>query len=96
MKDGRQVYGSHSHAGLLALYNGGSAEAIDFARRALALDPFDTTAFMVLDADFLGRRDPAKVIATVQSSYPELAGNGVTPIRRASLMPATTSRSSCR
>lgn len=89
MEDGREVYGSLSHAGLLALYAGQTAEAVDFARRALAQDPFEMTAFMVLDADALRRGDNAAVIAAVQSSYPELAGSGVPGIRRASLLPAT-------
>jgi tetratricopeptide (TPR) repeat protein len=87
--DGREIAGAFGHAGLLDLYSGESARAVAFARRAMAYDPRDPKAFMVLDAEALRRGDTAAVIANVHSSFPELAASEPPRIRRAAVLPAT-------
>jgi TolB-like protein/Tfp pilus assembly protein PilF len=88
-EDGREIRRSSSYASLLELYAGESDKAVEYARRALALDPYDIMACMVLDAVSLRRGDPAAVVAAVQSSYLDLAGPGVPQVGRGSLLPAT-------
>jgi TolB-like protein/Tfp pilus assembly protein PilF len=88
-EDSREVTGWFGYAGLLDMYAAEPDQAVEHARRGLALDPYDTTALMVLDAVSLRRGDPAAVVAAVQFSYLDLAGPGLPQVRHASLLPAT-------
>lgn len=84
-----EIPGSFSHAALLSLYLGEPGPAVVSARRALAYDPRDPVAFRVLDAEALRRGDIADVVATVRSSFPDLAGPEALRIRRMAVVPAT-------
>lgn len=84
-----EIPGSFSHAALVSLYGGEPGRALASARRALAYDPRDPVAFRVLDAEALRRGDIADVVATVRSSFPDLAGPEALRIRRLAVVPAT-------
>jgi TolB-like protein/DNA-binding winged helix-turn-helix (wHTH) protein/Tfp pilus assembly protein PilF len=89
LEKGRNIPDTSSHAALLKLYVDARSDAVQLARHALSISPWEAPAFMVLNADAFRRVDSAGVVDAVQSSYPELFAPGKPRVRRSSLLPAT-------
>jgi TolB-like protein/DNA-binding winged helix-turn-helix (wHTH) protein/tetratricopeptide (TPR) repeat protein len=87
--EGREQFGAFGQAALLYLYAGETASAVAMARRALASEPSDPSAYMVLDAVSFHRGEVDSVIAVVRDYFPDLSGPEQLSVGRASLVPAT-------
>ena len=88
-QDGREQAGAFGQAALLHLYTGETAPALAMAGRALASDPRDPAAYLVLDAVTFRRGEVESVIAAVRGNFPDLGGPEGVRIVRDSLVPAT-------
>jgi TolB-like protein/DNA-binding winged helix-turn-helix (wHTH) protein/tetratricopeptide (TPR) repeat protein len=88
-REGRETAGAFGYTAMLHLYAGEEAPALAMARRALALDPGDPNAYMVLDAISLSRGEVGSVIAAVRDNFPDLSGPEKLSVWRTSLVPAT-------
>ena len=88
-REGREPAGAFGYAAMVHLYAGETDAALANARRALASNPGDANAYMVLDAVSLSRGAVEAVIATVRENVPELSAPEQLSVGRASLVPAT-------